>query len=30
MNSFVRSARCEEGSLLKKSRWGLKHPQRLV
>ncbi|MDU5909594.1 MAG: hypothetical protein E6Z29_08460, partial [Escherichia coli] len=30
MNSFVRSALCEEGFLLKKSRWGLKHPQRLV
>lgn len=29
MNSFVRSALCEEGFLLK-SRWGLKHPQRLV
>ncbi len=26
MNSFVRSALCEEGFLLKKSRWGLKHP----
>ena len=30
MNSFVRSARYEESFLLKKSRWGLKHPQRLV
>ena len=30
MNSFVRSALCDEGFLLKKSRWGLKHPQRLV